>query len=103
MGALHTDTLESWFRRYRARHDPQALARVFDASAAKLLLVAQHLTREASAAEDLVQGTFLAAIESAGRWDESQPLLPWLVGILANLARMRRRDARELPARRDGT
>ena len=100
-----TRRLETLFDRYRARGDVQALARVFDRTAAELLRVAMHLVRDPVAAEDLLQETFLTAIEHAERYDRARPLVPWLVGILTNHARRhRRREARRpdptrLPAR----
>jgi len=94
-------TEELDFRRYRQSGDPEAMARVFDAVAPKLLLVAGHLTRDAGEAEDLVQATFLTALQDAERWDAARPLVPWLVGILSHRAldqkrRNRVRSAQEL-------
>ncbi|MBL8749268.1 MAG: sigma-70 family RNA polymerase sigma factor, partial [Planctomycetes bacterium] len=80
-----------------------ALAAVFDQLAPELLLVAAHFAGRD--AEDLVQATFLDAIEKAGRWDASRRLLPWLIGILAHNARAERRrrqrpiDGERLPLR----
>jgi RNA polymerase sigma-70 factor (ECF subfamily) len=71
---------------------PRALAAVFDAVAPELLLVAIHVTGDAAAAEDAVQDTFLAVIETIDRYDASRPAMPWLVGILANRARRRQRQ-----------
>ncbi len=43
-----------------------------------------------------MQGTFLVAIEAHASWDPARPLLPWLLGLLANRVReSRRREARE--------
>ncbi len=81
------------------------MARVFDLTAPKLLLAAAHLVKDANAAEDLVQSTFLSAIEKAEHYDSALPLLPWLMGILANRVRyLRRQESRSLrgvPARRE--
>ncbi len=38
-------------------------------------------------AEDLVQTTFVAAMDRAGSYDPSFPVVPWLIGILQNRAR----------------
>lgn len=96
-------TPEPQFVRFREHADVAALAAVFDALAPELLLVAAHLVGRD--AEDLVQATFLDAIEKAQRWDATRRLLPWLIGILVHHARAERRrqrrplDADRLPAR----
>lgn len=89
------------FERFRRAGDPRALAGVFDRTAPELWRVAAHLCRDRHEAEDLVQGTFLTAIEDKESWDPARPVLPWLLGILANHAReTRRRLARAIdPAR----
>lgn len=80
------------FAEYRRTRAPQALARVFDLTAQELLLVAHHLARRGVSAEDLVQETFLEALGVVNAYDESRPLLPWLCGILVNVARRRNRE-----------
>jgi RNA polymerase sigma-70 factor, ECF subfamily len=80
------------FLLYRDQGDISALGKLFDELSAELFRLALYLSPDASDAEDLVQNTFLSAIESQKGYDESRPLRPWLTGILANLARRRRRD-----------
>jgi RNA polymerase sigma factor (sigma-70 family) len=93
-------TPEQDFLRWREHGEGQALGRVFDALAPELLLVAAHVAGRREA-EDLVQATFLAAITAAPRWDATRPLLPWLAGVLANLAlRERAKAARTLDTAR---
>lgn len=82
------------FLRYRDRGDTSALAAVFDRTAPELLRLALHLCRRLDDAEDLLQATFLAAIESAPRFDRSKKVMPWLTGILVNRARTGRRELR---------
>lgn len=86
------------FAHWRTHGDAAALGRVFDALAPQLLLLATHLTG-GSMAEDLVQATFVDAIQHPARWDERRPLAPWLVGILANHVRveLRRRQRHGTP------
>lgn len=98
-------SLERRFARYRRTGDPAALAAVFDATAAEILRVAHHLTRDASAAEDLLQRTFVTAIESAATWDPTRRLTPWLLGILGNHAKEAARLAARVidPERRPAT
>lgn len=89
------------FERFRRTGDPRLLAQVFDATAPELWRVAAHLCRDVHAAEDAVQGSFLTALEARASWDAQRPLLPWLLGHLANRVReQRRRSARVLDAAR---
>ncbi|MEZ5978209.1 MAG: sigma-70 family RNA polymerase sigma factor [Planctomycetota bacterium] len=74
------------FRRYRASGAPDDLARVFDATAPRLAVLAAHLVREAADAEDLVQQTFLVALRDAASWDGRRPVVAWLGGILRHRA-----------------
>jgi len=79
------------FLRYRDHHDVAALATVFDLVSQELILVASHRASRGDSAEDLVQETFVTAIHHAQAFDATRPLEPWLLGILANLARNARR------------
>ena len=94
---------EELFARFRQHADADALAAVFDALAPSLLLVAAHVAPAGCDAEDLVQATFLGAMEDAARWDAARPLMPWLIGILIHRAHNARRlgsrriDAARLP------
>ena len=105
---------ERLFLSFRSDGDTAALARLFDRSAPEILAIARHLTGDREDAEDLVQATFLTAIEKAARFEEGRRVRPWLVGILIRHAREQRRrrnpnqraetyDARRLapPATRD--
>src|SRR5262245_43714234 len=93
---MSRDPVDAAFVRFQQRGAPQDLAEVFDATAAELLRVARHLVGDAHAAEDVVQATFVAAIESAPRYEPSRPVAAWLHGILAHQAR--RPSGRRLPA-----
>lgn len=86
------------FRRFQKTGDPRLLGQVFDRTAPELLRVALHLSRDRHRAEDLLQSTFLTAIEKAAQYDAERRVLPWLLAILANHARQaHRRDRRPLP------
>lgn len=90
-------SLESLFRRYRERADGSALAAVFDRTAPELAKVAGYLSGgDRARAEDLLQQTWLVAITHAARWDGERPLLPWLLGVLANHARSSMRAQRRV-------
>ena len=88
--------LDRLFLRYRSRGDVRALGEVFDASSQELLRVASNLVRDPGEVDDLLQATFLTALERAERWDASRRLMPWLIGILVHhvhdLRRERRRE-----------
>jgi RNA polymerase sigma factor (sigma-70 family) len=93
---------DRWFARFAAKGDVRALGAVFDATAPELLRIAAHLVGSRDVARDLVQGAFLIAIERRAEFDRHRRVLPWLCGIVANLARNeRRRAARDavVPAR----
>lgn len=86
---------EQLFARFVEHGDLDALARVFDRTAPRLLAVARHLARDEASAEDLVQATFLVAIERARRFDADRELEAWLIGILTNHARDQRKAQRK--------
>lgn len=78
--------LESHFRSFCRRGDAAALGKVFDATSAELFSVACRLVGDTATAEDVVQQTYLTAIEKAHQFDDGQRVMPWLVGILARHA-----------------
>lgn len=86
------------FARYCRDHDVDALARVFDATAPRLALVAAHLVGEG--AEDLVQTTFLEALRSAERFEAGRPVMPWLLTILTRRAANQQRSTTRAARRR---
>ena len=90
---MKPDSIEQLFETYRRTSDGTALGEVFDRTAQDLYRLAVHLVKDVALAEDLVQNTFLAAIETAARWRSDRPLFPWLLGILTNKLRMYRRRA----------
>lgn len=95
---MESASLNELFERYRRAGDAAALGEVFDRTAPELLRLAMHLVRDASEAEDVLQATFVAAIERAEVFDGSRPLTPWLTGILARQAGLaRRRRGRATP------
>ena len=80
------------FQDFQRTADPQDLAKVFDATAAELMRVAVHLSRDVNDAEDLVQETLLKALRAADRFEPGSNLRAWLFTILHNTARNRARD-----------
>lgn len=95
------------FERFRREGDPAALAYVFDRTAADLLRVAKRLTRSTDAAEDLLQSTFVAAIEGRGGFDATRRVEAWLIGILIKQAGLawrkatRNQEVERLPMREE--
>lgn len=92
---MRDERIDRAFRRYQQTGVPAQLAIVFDATAQELFRLAWHLIGDRHAAEDLVQSTFLAAIETARTFAPDREVLPWLCGILANRARDARRRRRQ--------
>ena len=87
--------LDRHFRRFRDQGDVSALAEVFDEVAPEMLRVARHLAYPSLDPHDLIQSTFLVAIERASAYDPARPVKQWLLGILAKeAAYQRRRGAR---------
>ncbi len=83
--------IDQAFINYQQTGDPADLGQVFDATASKLLQLAHHLSPEPSAADDLVQATFLTVIEHKHKYKPTGHVVAWLFAILANEARSRRR------------
>lgn len=69
-----------------------------DAYGDRLFRYALSRVRDAGSAEDLVQETLLAALESRGRFKGESSELTWMTGILRNkIFEFYRRQAREVP------
>src|SRR5690606_29720388 len=96
LGAVR-DPHAKLFCAWRDPQDTAELARPVHQIAPDLLRLALHLSRGPADAEDLVQQTFLTAMESAQDFAPDRPLLPWLSAILRHCAHnARRRAGREL-------
>ena len=85
------------FHKFRLTGSPRALGVVYDLVAPELLRVAAHLASDPLEAEDLVQRTFVTAIEKARNFTAGEPVLPWLMGILAFHAKNEKRRAARRP------
>src|SRR5262245_4680885 len=93
------DTVEQLFARFASQGDVDALSEVFDRTAPALLRLAVQICGREAEAEDLLQATFLVAIEKARSFDPARSLTAWLVGILQKQGKsQRRRLRRETPA-----
>ena len=98
--------IDRQFARFCRTGDMQALGAVFDQAVGELLHLAGWLVGNRGDAEDLLQQTFLTAIDQRASFAAERRVLPWLVTILTNHARnLRRERARrdKLPPQRDQT
>lgn len=95
--------IDRQFRRFLRTGDARALGVVFDATAPELFKIAAYLAGDRQQAEDLVQSTFLVALERRAEFDTSRSVMPWLCGIVTNLARAERRRARRQAPAVDAT
>ena len=89
---LRLRLIDRQFARFCRTGDAEALGRVFDRTAKELLHLAGWLGGNRADAEDLLQQTFLTAIEQRDRFVGQRRVLPWLVTILTNHARNLRRE-----------
>ncbi|MCR9243519.1 MAG: sigma-70 family RNA polymerase sigma factor [bacterium] len=96
------DPADLHFQRFCETGDPEALGDVFDQTAGHLSRVAIWLSGNRNDAEDLLQRTFLKAIETRHKFRRGEPVLPWLMGLLGNEARRQRRERDRTAALRPG-
>src|SRR5688572_31448434 len=94
---MNAPSPDDLFAEYLRRGDAERFADLHDLLRDELLRAAERLAPSRGAAEDLVQATFLGALESAGRFQRGRKVVPWLVGILQNQARMMRWRAARSP------
>jgi RNA polymerase sigma factor (sigma-70 family) len=80
------------------RGETAAFARLVRLHQDIALRTAYLLTNDREGAEDVAQVAFLQAFRAIGRFDAERPFRPWLLGIVANEARMYRRGRSRRPA-----
>jgi RNA polymerase sigma-70 factor (ECF subfamily) len=73
--------------------DQDAWLRLVQAHQEAVFRLAYLMLGDPAEAEDAAQEAFIRAFEALARFDRSRPLRPWLMRIVANQARNRRRSA----------
>jgi RNA polymerase sigma-70 factor (ECF subfamily) len=76
--------------------DPAAVQELVDTLGARLLRSACLLCGNEADAQDLVQDTFVQALQSAHRFERRSTVYTWLHAILLNLSRHYHRDRKRL-------
>ncbi|MEM7199481.1 MAG: sigma-70 family RNA polymerase sigma factor [Planctomycetota bacterium] len=94
---MRESTPESLFATFQENRDPEAFRAVFDVTIERVLRVARSLRSSRSDIDDLVQETYLAALQSADRFDTSRDLTSWLCSIMFHKAQLARRVQRRRP------
>lgn len=69
-----------------AAGDLDALERLFERYRRQVYTLSQGITRSEETAEEVLQDTFYRLYTNAAKLDGSQPLLPWLYRVAANLS-----------------
>lgn len=63
-----------------------ALGALYNKYKAQMFRTSLAITRDPSAAEDILQESFLKVYANANRLDENRPLAPWLYRVVVNLS-----------------
>jgi RNA polymerase sigma-70 factor, ECF subfamily len=75
-----------------------ALGELYDRYHATVRAFVARATADASDVDDLVHATFLAAVQSAARYDGRASCKPWLIGIAVHMVQRRRQGFGRLRA-----
>ena len=83
-------TIEELFRRFRTTRDGEAFAIIFRTTLLPLTRLAANMRIENGSIDDVLQTTYMVAIDKSADFDITRPILPWLAGILLREVRRRR-------------
>lgn len=100
--SLTHDPVDEAFLTFCRTADPAAMDTVFTATSREMFSLARWFTRNVEDAADVVQETFLAAIEHRARFLAERRVRPWLVGILTKKAHRQRERRRRQPREATG-
>jgi RNA polymerase sigma factor (sigma-70 family) len=67
--------------------DPTAMRLLVERFQSDVYGLCYRMLRHPHDAEDVAQEVFLRVFRSLGRWDDSRPFKPWLIGIAVNRCR----------------
>jgi RNA polymerase sigma-70 factor (ECF subfamily) len=88
------DALTALFEGFRCTGEAVDFGRFHAATAPRLRALARRQLRASQDVDDVVQTTYLRALEGRRAFDPSRPVLPWLCGILVHAASEMRRRTR---------
>ena len=83
--------MEHWIERWQ-NGDQRAAEALYNEYREAVFRLAYLLLGDAAEAEEAAQDAFVRAYLALDRFDEERPFRPWLLSIVANLARNRRRS-----------
>ena len=93
---MHIDKAEADLVRRAMSGDREAFGQIMERYAGSARRLCRAILRDPEEADDAAQDAFLSAWLKLGQYDPRRPLAPWLMRIVANAAkdRRRRRDVR---------
>ncbi len=91
--------LTTLFASYRRSRSLEIAERIYRIATPRLRIHAATILADANDVDDVIQDAMLLALEQPDSWDGERPILPWLAGIVRNLAVNRQRCERRRKSR----